>query len=335
MAKNEKKKGSLALRIISAVLCLIIVLVLIVAIGFSIGENLVFIKFYMNADKEFKIPGLWTGSVPQGFEYIDDMDTFIYTGYQKDKVSASVIYVMPDDGEGEPRCIEMLNNDGTPYTGHAGGITIHGDITYVATSKGVDLFSTFDMLDSDNKVTKIGKISTDIDVAFCEVNGNKLYLGNFYRAVDYETPESNHITTPSGDKNTAVIYEYDIDPALGVPRVTEPVAVYSIGNAIQGLAFTEDGRMILSSSWGLSKSHIYVHKKPEASGQSFELKGRSIPLYFLDSSTLEKDIIAPPMAEELVYEDGDIYIMNEAASMKYLFGKLTGAKWCYAYELED
>lgn len=334
MSNKKDKKISLPARIITATLALIIVLVAVAVIGFSIGENIVFFKFYTNADKEFKIPGLWTGSVPQGFEYIEETETFLYTGYQKDKVSPSVVYIMPDEGEGEAREVKLYNADGSAYTGHVGGITIYNETTFIATEKGMDIFNTGDILDSDGKATKVGKLEVDFDVAFCEVYNGKLYAGNFYRAVDYETPQSHHITTPSGDKNTGVIYEYDLDPIAELPTNFAPSKVYSIGDAIQGLTFDEQGRMILSTSWGLSKSHIYIYNQPSESGQTFDVNGKSVPLYFLDSSNLVKDIVAPPMAEELVYDDGKIYIMNESASMKYLFGKLTGGAWCYAYELD-
>ena len=51
--------------------------------------------------------------------------------------------------------------------------------------------------------------------------------------------------------------------------------------------------------------------------------GVSVPLYVIDSKTLVDTIEAPPMAEEIVYLDGKIWIMNESASNKYIFGKFT------------
>lgn len=336
MAKEKEAKKNLALKIVAIVLCSIIGLVVLAVVGFSVGENIMFFKFYDDADKEFKIPGLWDGSVPQGFEYIEETETFLYTGYQKDKVSPSVVYIMPDKGEGEERKVELFNLDGSAYTGHVGGITIYGGTTFIATSGGMDIFNTEDILDGDNKATKVGKLQVDFNVAFCEVHEGKLYAGNFYRAVDYETPEKHHMTTPCGDKNTAVIYEYALDPISELPQRFAPDMVYSITDAIQGLAFDDEGRMILSTSWGLSKSHLYVYEKPtQVFEDAFEVEGFKADLCYLDSDTLVEDIIAPPMAEELVYLDGKVYIMNEAASMKYIFGKLTGASWCYAYELKD
>lgn len=332
----KKKKGNIALKIVSSVLCVLLVLVMLALIAFSAGENIVFADFYSRADKEFKIPGLWTGSVPQGFEYMEEIELFMYTGYQKDEVSPSVVYLMPEDGEGEARKVELFNKDGSNYTEHVGGITVYEGYVYIcATKNSLDIFELSDVLDSDNKATKIDTLEVGFDVAFCEVRGDKLYAGNFYRAVDYETPENHHITTPTGDKNTAVIYQYSLDFETGYVKSTHPEKVYSITDAIQGMTFTDDGRIILSTSWGLTKSHIYVYDESLADTAEFDYNGKKLPLTYLDSKCLVQDIVAPPMAEEIVYDDGDVYILTEAASMKYLFGKITGASWCYAYELDD
>ncbi|MBQ7411614.1 MAG: hypothetical protein IJW10_01750 [Clostridia bacterium] len=339
MAKKEKSLGSFIGKTIALILCLVLVLAIIAVIVFSVGENIVFYKFYKNADKAFKIPGLWTGSVPQGFEYIEDTDTFLYTGYQKDEKTASVIYIMPEGGEGEAREVSLLNKDGSAYTGHAGGITIFEETVFIATGSGVDIFSADDVLDGDDEAKCLGKLDIDFDVAFCEVYEGRLFVGNFYREIDYETPENHHMTTPCGDKNTAVIYEFVLDSTTDLPTSYKPEMVYSIRDAIQGLAFDDEGRMILSSSWGLSKSHIYVYEKPEfVVEDGFTVSANDTTykadLCYLDGNSLKEDIVAPPMAEELVYHDGKLYIMNEAASMKYIFGKITGAAWCYAYSLD-
>ena len=39
------------------------------------------------------------------------------------------------------------------------------------------------------------------------------------------------------------------------------------------------------------------------------------------------------MAEEIVTVDGKLYTMCESATDKYIFGKFTSAKYCYAADL--
>ena len=56
-------------------------------------------------------------------------------------------------------------------------------------------------------------------------------------------------------------------------------------------------------------------------------------VYAFDSSTEVASFDAPPMAEEIIFVDGKLMIMSESASMKYIFGNLTGGRWCYATDV--
>ncbi len=58
---------------------------------------------------------------------------------------------------------------------------------------------------------------------------------------------------------------------------------------------------------------------------TFFVDGRSVPLYFLDSTNLVSDIEAPPMTEGIEFHDGRVWVSEESASNKYIFGKLYGA----------
>ena len=63
---------------------------------------------------------------------------------------------------------------------------------------------------------------------------------------------------------------------------------------------------------------------------TFFVDGRSVPLCFLDSSQLISDVEAPPMIEGIEYHDGRVWISEESASNKYIFGKLYGAGDVYS-----
>ena len=41
------------------------------------------------------------------------------------------------------------------------------------------------------------------------------------------------------------------------------------------------------------------------------------------------------MSEEIIYSDGQVYVMTESACMKYVFGKLTTGSYVYGYELDS
>ncbi len=320
------------LKLILKILMAVILLILTVLCAFSIGERFVFWSFYHNSERYEKIPALWQGYVPQGYTLLDK-DTRLACGYMKNG-EASRIYVTSDIDD--TKYVDMKKEDGSDYTGHTGGIAVYGDKVYITAATGCDIFSLKDVLDGDGVATRVDTLETINDPAYCVIKDNMLYTGSFYRAGNYETPESHRLTTPAGDKNTAIISAYKLNPDTGKPYSTTPDYVYSTTGLVQGMAFTDDGRVILSTSYGFAKSHLYVYEldKADVDNDGFEVNGVKIPLIYLDSNCLTEDIVAPPMAEEIIYDDGVVYIMNESACMKYLFGKLTSGNYVYGYKLD-
>ena len=329
MFKNKFIKWSFI-----SLVCLISLIVLAL-VAFCVGERVIFRDFYKDAQKEFDIPGLEDGYVPQGFEYLDDRSVFLACGYMKDN-SPSRIYVIGEDGSAS--FCEMLNADGSDHTGHTGGIARFGNYVYVTDKTGCNIFTLSDITDGDGKARIIGQVESCNDPAYCSVKDGLLYMGSFYREVDYETPMEHRFTTPAGDLNTAIIAAYRLDPESGRAVSSVPERIYSTTGAIQGMAFCEDGSLALSASWGISKSRIYVYDLERAEFHSENAQprtvsagGKDVKVTFLDSASLVSLTPAPPMAEEIVCKDGRIYIMNESASTKYMFGKLTTGEQVYSY----
>lgn len=91
----------------------------------------------------------------------------------------------------------------------------------------------------------------------------------------------------------------------------------------------------MSSSWGTAQSHIYQYDESLLQLQgNILLLGTELPLYALDRAALRRDGVIAPMSEEIAIVDGKLYTMCESASNKYIFGKFTSAKWCYATDVE-
>lgn len=305
--------------------------VLFVLFGFSFCERMTFISFYTNSEKLERIPGLWEGYIPQGYTAING-ETRLACGYMSNG-EASRIYILKTDKYAQ--FVEMKTPDGESYTGHTGGIAVCGDNVFVTGMTGCDIFSLADITDGDGIATKKGEFDTPLDPAYCTVFDGLLYVGSFYRAGNFETPMEHRFTTPAGDSNTAIIAAYELDGETGLPSSESPLTVYSVTSLVQGMAFIGDGRIVLSTSYGFARSHLYVYDLGMAVGnECIELNSNQVPLVYLDSACLVDDISAPPMAEEIIYKDGRIYIMNESASMKYLFGKLTSGNYIQGYKYE-
>ena len=332
MVKRKSKKRWL----LPAVIIAALLLILMAAREYF---RLPVLDYYHASEKAFRIPGLDEGFVPQGLSYDADTDLFFITGYRKDG-SASPVYTVSRTDSAVNRTL-LMNTDGTPFTGHAGGISVHGDYVYIAggEDKCVYVFSRGVLLSApEDGAQCLGSFETalpdgdGIDVAFTAVHNGKLYVGEFYREQNYPTAESHKLTTRVGDYNTALAlaYEFSDDPDNRFGLAPTPCAAYSLPGLVQGMCF--DGSSVyLSTSYGLAFSHIYVY---DASALAPQGEIADVPLYAMDSASLTAALKLPPMSEEIEVLDGRLYTMCESASQKYLFGRLTGGVWCYATALE-
>ncbi len=318
-----------AKKIILKVLITVAALVLAVLLLLQIGVTVKYWDFYMESQRGFVIPGLTTNFVPQGFDYIQEAKIWLMSGYMTDKEAGRVYF---RNSEGETQCTLLLNEDGTAYTEHAGGICHNDNYAYLPAHNGVDVFLLSDVL-SGSTAKKLGTIPTEYDMAFCSIVDGYLLTGDFYYPEYYETPEHHRLETPAGDKNTGVISVFKVDPKaeFGIDPVA--VAAISTREMVQGLCVTDDGRIVLSTSWGLNDSQLFVYELDKERQGTMETVSGTVPLYYLDSANLVETVTAPPMAEELVFHDGKVWILNESACNKYLFGRFIRGYWVYGYEM--
>ena len=324
-----------ALRVTVRALAVTLAIILFLLFAIYFGEKVFFARFFLDADAEMKTPGLSDGYVPQGFDYVKDKSVFLASGYMKDG-SASRVYVISEETRKVMFYVEMKHEDGRDHSGHTGGIAYYGNYIYIPGSDGCDVFLMSDLFDGDSKLTKCGEIKTGNDPAYCKVFDGKLYAGAFhYTEGGYDTPDSHQLTTPAGDRNTALITVFELDETTGKAKSSTPVRVISTTGKVQGMTMTESGNVLLSTSWGLTVSHLYEYNAKIASEGEFDFNGTKVPLTYLDSKCLVRDLRMPPMAEEIIYmPDGEVYIMNESACTKYIFGNFTSGRRVYSYELD-
>ena len=339
-----KKLLKAIMKIVIGLVCF--VLLVLGAVHF--GERIWMSEFYSNSEKTFATPGSNDGAVQQGFDYVEKDKVFLVASYMTDTTASSRVYVV--DEEGKSFYTELLYADGSNYNDHTGGIECDGEYVYITyTSEkypsGLAVFSYADIL-SGKSAKMLGLINTYNDPAHCYIQGGYMYAGSFYIAENYETPAHERIETPSGDKNTSLITVFKMDESSEFGVNPTPVAVISTPDCVQGMCFTDDNKIVLSTSYGLAASHLLVYdldKVDSQTGYTFagttnkeeKFSFENLSVSYLDSASLVDTIQAPPMAEELVYLDGKIYIMNESACNKYIFGKFTSGYHVYAYKYAE
>ena len=316
-----------ALRIIKRVLAWTFAFLVFVLVVLNIGVTVWYTDFFKNAQADFRIPGLTTGFVPQGFAFLQEEDTYLVSGYMKDH-SAARIYI--HQAGQKDRYATLKNQDGSAYDEHAGGVAVNGGFVYLPGKLGVDVFRLKDVL--AGSATSIGKLPMTYDSDCVTFHDGYLLVGDFYYPEAYETPLDHHVTTPAGDANKAIITVYRAaeDEKLGLDAT--PVAVISVQGRVQGIGITEKGEVVLSTSYGFANSQLWFYDWDAQRQGVLEYEGKEVPLYYLDSQNLTHCVQMPPMSEEVVCKDGKVYVLFESACTKYIFGNLIRGDRVYAYE---
>lgn len=289
----------------------VLALLLLTIVGLNITKHFIYNEYYSIKTNICKNPGLNDGFVCQGISVSEENGVILVCGYMKDK-SNSRIYVT--DFESNSYYVE-LTRAGEKYTGHAGGLAITGDTVYIANAKKIYSFPLDSVLSAKNgDVVDIGsgtKVNTN--ASFVYTDEEYLYVGEFHDGGKYVIEGHEH--------ETADGVHYAICTKYALSDLETPIAVYTLRNNVQGICFTPEGKIVLSTSYGLTDTVYYIYDLDTVTDSGLEFDGA--PVYFLDK--LEKEIHGPAMGEDLDYYDGMIITLTESASQKYIFGKLFGA----------
>ncbi|MBE6595964.1 MAG: hypothetical protein E7644_09245 [Ruminococcaceae bacterium] len=329
------------LQIVVGAILILVLLACLAVLGFRAYMMLPVADYYKASEKEFVIPGLEEGAVPQGFCHDEAKGCFLMTGYSASG-EASRLYVIDEESGALRHSVTLLAADGSDFTGHVGGVAIFDRFVYVA-GGGESCLFVFDYEEVmvSETATVVGEISLscgkedELNASFVFTDGERLIVGEFHRAGDYDTLDSHKITTANGDRNNALALEFALQSDAPFGVAAAPRRAYSLPDQVQGLCVSE-GKIYLSTSWGLSFSYIYEHDIAKLSEESaITVLGTSLPLYAMDSGSLVEKYQLPPMAEEIAMVDGRLYVVGESASSKYIFGKFTEGKWCYSTELDQ
>ncbi len=309
MKKILKKIGKILLWVLVAVL----VLVALVIGGLNILKYAIYRDYYSAKTDICENPGLGDGFVCQGIAASEENGVILVSGYMKDG-GASRIYIT--DTDSNSRYVELVSGT-EAHTGHAGGIATTADKIYIASDGKIYTLSLADVLASEVGASlDVGEgIEVNNSASFVYTDDCYLYVGEFHDGGKYNIV--------GHENETAEGTHYAICTRYSLSDLNTPLAVYSIRNKVQGICFTPEGEVIMSTSYGLTDTVYYVYDLNEAtdSGKDFE---PGVRLYYLDK--LAKEVKGPAMGEDLDWYDGRVITLTESASDKYIFGKLFGAR---------
>ena len=294
---------------------------------FAIGQPLFYNRYYNSMQKEFKVEGLKNGVIPQGMTYVEEYDAWLYTNYMKNH-SASRLYVMKD---GNYRFIELYTDEGI-YDGHAGGISYANDLVYIASGgygedNCVYILSLSDVLNENiNKIVMSQYFHPYTAASYCYAHDDILWVGEFEDGGKFLTDKSHHI-----QGNRALLVGYDINEQGLVDEKVD--YVLSTGARVQGMAIDKEGRIAISTSYGIISSHLKLYSSLEKQEKyNYMIEYEEVPMWVLNNASCIFDVKSPQMAEGIVFKDERLYVIYESATLKYFFGILTKGRYVHSFD---
>lgn len=272
----------------------IISLVVVAWGGLNIAKFAIYSEYYSINENVCKNPGLNDGFVCQGIAANEANNVFIVSGYMKDH-SASRLYITDKNNESY---FVSLSSNGKAFKGHAGGVATTGDNIYLASGDTIYTFSLSEVLNSENgAIIDIGEgIEVNNQASFVYTDETHLYVGEFHDGENYIT---EHPYQTNDGKYYAIISRYPLND------LSKPNKIYSIRNKVQGACFTPDGKVVLSTSYGLTSSVFYVYNEADAvdSGQTLDGYGLAYLTMYKASNSLDSVLVKEKVYKKVSFQN--------------------------------
>jgi len=287
----------------------------------KIGKNNKFKEHaqYMDiSEKSAIIPGLKEGYVPQGIAYIEKENCFVISAYKDGTAS---ILTLADATDGKMiKTLIICNNDGSHYTGHAGGVAVSKKNIWISSGskiRKIPLAYINETKDGE-KVHITQEFDAYTNASFITFYNNVLWVGEFFHDNNYLTDISHYLTAKSGERNHSWIAGFILDDDEKPSDI--PDYIISIPDIVQGVAFSANGNIAISQSYGRGNdSTIQIHENIlKNTPYKFRIiEGKEIPIWVLSYDSLINKITVYPMSEGIIILDDFLYVLYESATKKY------------------
>lgn len=276
------------------------------------------------------IPGLNQKMVPQGMGYISEQDWFVLSFYQSNG-EASILAILDGTSGTFLKAVSILNIGGTPYTGHAGGVVASKSNIWISSGSYLRRIPIKNIVAAEDgsEIEIEDEFNTGTRASFATYSDGILWAGEFYHSGNYETNPDHYMNTTDGKKNHSWMVGYMLDSTtdnlpsgknIDENTPVTPDFILSTPDIVQGAAFLDDGRIVLSKSYGRNNDSalpIYSAIMEENEHGTVSVNGIDVPFRVLEESNLETELLALPMSEGLLEKDGFLYVLFESGASKY------------------
>lgn len=285
--------------------------------------------YFEISEKFAVIPGLNEKLIPQGMGYIEDKNWFVLSYYRS--TGASVLSCVDADTGTLIKSVPVSNEDGTIYTGHAGGVAVSRLNLWISSGGFLRRIPLSDLYAAqDGEIVRIvDKFNTGTNASFVTFNDDVLWVGEFFHDGNYLTNTDHYVRISIFEVNHSWVTGFKVDAQTDLVQKAvadtgaDPVVpdyILSIPDIVQGIVVADNGEIILSRSYGrgndstISVYHPIVFEEPVTLKT---IEGVEVPIWVLSSKTLSGKITALPMSENIYLKDDMLYILYESAGEKY------------------
>ncbi|ULL15403.1 hypothetical protein DVH26_13705 [Paenibacillus sp. H1-7] len=298
--------------------------------GIKIRVNMPEIKPFLEQSKAGPIvPALQQKAVPQGIGFIEEKNWILISHYREGGLPSLLTVV--DAGSGEMvKAMELYKDANTPYTGHAGGVTVSKRHVWISSDSYAYQLKLEDVIQakSDSKLTFAGSIKTDTRASFTTYANGVLWVGEYANGKDYPTEKSHYMNNRDDKEYKAWTVGYKLDeqtdllPAGKKVEPNVPVVpdyILSIPDSIQGMAITPSSILLSQSAGRNAASTLMKHSNvlSEQPHSKAAIGSETVPVWFVDSKNKKEPMQIPPMSEGIVHSKGMLYILFESGASMY------------------
>ena len=328
MSGTKPRRGKALMTVLTALLGLLLVYLAVFLFYGPLRHG----DFYREKTDGPAYRDLGDGFVPQGVTVNEATGDVIVCGYLPEDRPSRIYVFSP---EGRYKSISLQNADGSPYTGHAGGLTLAGDCIYISNAHRLFVLNAADVFSAKDGETLrfTGEIPVPCNASFCSSSGGYLYVGEFH-AEGYDTDASHALDL--GDAHfAALVFAYPLGANGSLRETASPVFAYAVPDEVQGFA-VHGKTVFVSRSRGFSPSRIETYDGAGTHDAFFQWEEKRLPLYVLGENRAAALLSAPHMTEDLEVANGRLYIGFEAGAKKFGAGLLPGSvKKVVSLALED
>ena len=262
------------------------------------------------------IPGLTKEDnlVPQGITYYAAKNWILISAYSKNENTPSVIFALDKSTGDYVAEFEIYRSDGTPFTGHLGGITVSSNNLYLTNGKKISYIplSEFNVEKGTSKTVEIKASYTTYlgsdgaSVSYLSITDGILYAGNFYN-------ESDDYDTPANPYFNSIVFGYKLSGSSSTEEwnnytasAKAPDIEFYIPDEINEIqcATVKDRKLYLSASYGRKNdSRLYVVGVSSVQQQTFDYA--------------DMEYVALPMMEGMTFINDDLYAIFESGAYFY------------------